>query len=157
MHIQRLRPDDAVLAKQAITLLKSNIDKKVTHSLSATYLSNFLQRDENILLVALEKNKPIGFALAYSIERVDRAQDMVFFYEVEVDKEHRGKGTGKALISALKDICREKSIMKMWVYIDKSNIAAMQLYTSTGGVMNEHGDEVTFTYHFDREQTHREL
>ena len=150
MHIQRLRPDDVVLAKQAITTLKSNIDERVAHCLSETYLSNFLGRDENILLVALEQNKPIGFALAYSLERVDRPQDMVLFYEIEVDKEHRSKGAGTALISALKDMCREKSIMKMWVYTDKSNGAAMQLYTSTGGSINEHEDEVKFTYHFDR-------
>jgi ribosomal protein S18 acetylase RimI-like enzyme len=82
---------------------------------------------------------------------------MVFFYEIEVDKEHRGEGTGKALISALKDICREKSIMKMWVFTDMTNGAAMQLYTSTGGIMNEHANEVKFTYHFGREQTHTEL
>lgn len=150
MHVQRLRPDDAVLAKHVIAKFKSSIDKKVTRCLSETYISNFLSKEENILLVALEQNKPIGFALAYSIERVDRAQEMILFYEIEVDQKHRGKGAGKALISALKDICREKSIMKMWVYTDKSNVAAMQLYKSTGGVMSEHGDEVTFTYHFDR-------
>jgi len=157
MHIQRLRPDDAVLAQQAITMLKSNTGKRRAHWLSETYLSNFLGRDENILLVALEQNRPIGFALAYRLERIDRAQDMVLFYEIEVDKEHRGRGAGTALINALKDICREKAIMKMWVYTDKSNGAALQLYTSTGGSMNEHGDEVKFTYYFGRQEQHKEL
>lgn len=151
MKVKRLRSDDAALARQAIVALKSNVDEKVTHRLSEHYLSNFLVQDENILLVALEENRPIGFALAYRLKRVDRAQDMILFYEIEVDHEHRGRGTGTALINALKDICREKSIMKMWVYTDKSNLAAVQLYASTGGSANEHRNEVQFTYQFDRE------
>jgi ribosomal protein S18 acetylase RimI-like enzyme len=153
MRIKRLRPDDAALAEQAIIMLKSNIDDAVRRCLSETYLADFLLRDDNILLVALEGTMPIGFALAYSVQRVDRAQNMVLFYEIEVDREHRGKGAGRALISALKKICREKSIMKMWVYTNRSNRAAMNLYASTGGVETRQNDEVMFTYNFGCQET----
>jgi ribosomal protein S18 acetylase RimI-like enzyme len=156
MEIRRLRSDDAALAKQAIVTLKSDIDTRVAHRLAKIHLSNFLSRESNILLVALEQNKPIGFALAYRLERVDREQDMVLFYEIEVDTEHRSRGVGSALISALKDICSEKPTMKMWVYTDASNVAAMQLYRATGGSMCERAHEIKFTYYCDREQTQRE-
>ncbi len=96
--------------------------------------------------MALVNEKPAGFALAYRLMRVDREKDMMFFYEIVVDKKHRNKGAGRALIQYLKEICRDEKVMKMWVSINRSNTAAMELYRSTGGVERSDGDEVSFTY-----------
>ena len=50
------------------------------------------------------------------------------------------------MIGALKSVCREENAMKMWVPTGRTNIAATELYTSTGAVLLPSGDEVTYAY-----------
>ena len=146
MQIKRLGADDAILALRAITRLKTEMSPAIRDGLKAENLERFLKRKEDYFLSALVDEEPIGFALAYQLMRVDGQQDMMFFYEIVVDSEHRNKGVGKALIHHLKSICRDNKIAKMWVLTNKSNTAAMELYASTGGIESTAGDEVSFTY-----------
>ena len=146
MQIKRLGVEDQIIAWRAINKLKTEMSSGVRAELKAEYLGRFLRRDENYFLAALVDGEPVGFALAYQLMRVDRKQDMMFFYEIAVDREYRKQGVGKALIQYLKNICRENKIVKMWVLTNKSNTAAVELYSSTGGIENAEGDEVSFTY-----------
>jgi len=146
MQIKRLGIEDRILAWRTITKLKTEMLAGIRAELKAEYLEGFLRRDENYFLTALVDEEPIGFALAYQLMRVDRNQDMMFFYEIVVDRKYRNKGVGKALIRYLKRICRANRIAKMWVLTNKSNAAAVALYASTGGIENTDGDEVSFTY-----------
>ena len=141
--MRRLRPDDAILGVEAIRLLKAPDGYPVP---SAAYLSAFLSRDDNVLLVAAEATAPVGYVVAYLLDRVDRAQQMMFFYEIGVAESHRRRGIGKKLVSQLKSVCRAQDVMKMWVPTGHSNIAATRLYASTGAVPVASGDEVTYAY-----------
>lgn len=144
--MRRLGIGDEMLARQAVMRLKPETPSDVRERLDPHYLEGFLKCDRNYLLVALVNDEPVGFALAYRLMRVDRAQDMMLFYEIVVDEDYREQGVGKELIQFLKRMCRESNIMKMWVLSNRSNIAAMELYRSTGGVESAEGDEVTFMY-----------
>lgn len=146
MLVKRLDRGDVVIARQAITTLKTETPPGVRANLEVEYLKDFLSCDTNYLLVALIDGEPVAYVLAYRLMRVDREQDMMLFYEVIVDEKFRHQGVGRALIMRLKEICRDKKIMKMWVLTDRSNIAAVALYKSTGGIEDRHGDELTFTY-----------
>jgi ribosomal protein S18 acetylase RimI-like enzyme len=146
MLVKKLGIGDEILAQQAITTLKTETPVDVREKLNVEYLEHFLRCDNNCLLVALVDERPVGFILAYRLMRVDREQDMMLFYEVVVNEKYRHQGVGKELILHLKQICREKRIMKMWVSADKSNAAAVALYKSTGGIEDRHGDELSFTY-----------
>ncbi|MGB7054127.1 MAG: GNAT family N-acetyltransferase [bacterium] len=146
MLVKRLGIGDEILARQAINRLKTETPLDVKDKLNSEYLEHFLRCDGNYLLVAIIDKEPVGFVLAYRLMRVDREQDMMLFYEIVVGEKYRHQGIGRELISQLKEICRQKKIMKMWVSADKSNVAAMELYRSTGGVENTGGAEVSFTY-----------
>jgi ribosomal protein S18 acetylase RimI-like enzyme len=146
MQVKRLNVGDEGLAQQAITLLKIETLPGIREKLNLEYLRQFLKYDRNYLLVAMIDREPVGFVLAYRLMRVDRNQDMMLFYEVVVDENHRNKGVGRELINHLKQICRENSVMKMWVSTNRSNAAAMELYRSTDGIERTDGDEVSFTY-----------
>jgi len=146
MQIKRLGVEDQIIAWRTINKLKIEMPAGIRAELKAVYLGRFLRRDENYFLTALVDGEPVGFALAYQLMRVDRKQDMMFFYEIVVDREYRKQGVGKALIQYLKNICRENKIVKMWVLTNKYNTAAVELYSSTGGIENAEGDEVSFTY-----------
>src|SRR5262249_61472501 len=97
-------------------------------------MSRLLSRPQNVLLVATEEGAPVGYIVAYLLDRIDRDQKMMFFYEIGVKKSHRRRGIGKKLIAYLKEVCREADLMKMWVPTSRANVAAARLYERTGGV-----------------------
>ena len=113
---------------------------------SVAHNSAFLSRVENVLIVAIENGLPVGYIVAYLLDRVDRDQRMMFFYEIGVAEAHRRRGVGKTLVGQLKSLCRTHDVMKMWVPTGRSNIAATRLYASTGATPLSLGDEVTYTY-----------
>jgi aminoglycoside 3-N-acetyltransferase I len=143
MEVRRLGVSDAEVAADAIRLLKTSEGGPTP---SAACLAGFLSRPENVLILASADGEPVGFAVAYLLDRIDRDQQMMFFYEIGVAESHRRRGIGKRMIIELKAICREGNVMKMWVPTGRSNIAATRLYASTGAVPLPGGDEVTYAY-----------
>ena len=145
MEIRRLKDADATLAREAIAALKIT-DPELRSELTAGYLRRFLSRPENYLIVATDGGEPVGYLVAYLLDRVDRNQAMMFFYEISVTESHQRLGAGTGMIKLLKRFCLQERVMKMWVHTNRSNIAAVSLYESTGGEADVGCDEVTFLY-----------
>jgi len=141
--VRRLVPDDAPVGVDAIRRLKASDGYPVP---SITYLFDFLSRPENVLIVAIDGDAPVGYIVAYLLDRIDRQQQMMFFYEIGVAESHRRRGVGRQMIAELKAVCRSADVMKMWVPTGRSNVAATRLYASTGAVPLPGGDEVTYAY-----------
>ena len=139
MQIWRLGIGDERLAARTVRTLKA---ERVNYN----YLRGFLKKETNILLVALDGVTPVGFLLAYELDRIDKPNPMILLYEISVDENHRRQGAATALITALKAICRERSVVKMWVLTNESNRAAMRIYESTGGELMEEDDLTMFVY-----------
>ena len=89
---------------------------------------------------------PVGFLLAYLLDRADRDQQMMLLYEIGVTESHRRRGIGTQMITQLKGLCWAQNVMKMWVPTGRSNLAATRLYASTGAIPLPDGDEVTYAY-----------
>ena len=145
MDVKRLEVGDEALARDAIVTLKI-VDSNLRDDLTSAYLRSFLARPENYLIVATEDGESIGYVVAYLLDRVDRDRHMMLLYEISVEESHHRRGVGSAMINLLKTFCRQRGVMKMWVYTNKSNAAAMRLYESTGAVADESGDEIGFEY-----------
>ncbi|HKQ08238.1 MAG TPA: GNAT family N-acetyltransferase [Blastocatellia bacterium] len=145
MEVRRLGSGDESLAYDTIVALKIT-DSRLRRNLTADYLRHFLTRPENYLILATEGGEPIGYLVAYQLDRVDRDQAMMFFYEISVAETQRRRGAGAAMINLLKRYCQQQGVMKMWVHTNRSNSAAMRLYETTGGEAEASGDEVTFLY-----------
>lgn len=147
VEVRRLKPGDAELAQSAINALKpaSERDRK---GATADCMRAFLKEGKNILILALENHSPVGFALAYLLDRVDRNQTMMLFYEIVVSDNHRGHGLGTKMVNELKRIGHDLNVMKIWVLTNKSNAAAVGLYESTGARRAD-DDDVMFVYRAD--------
>lgn len=143
MNVRRLGPAEAAIGVEAIRLLKAPDGYPIP---STDYVSRLLSRHQNVFLVAIEEEKPVGYIVACLFDRIDRDQKMMFLYEIGVVDSHRRRGVGKQLITKLKAICRQADVMKMWVPTSRSNVAATRLYESTGGVPLSVSDEVTYAY-----------
>jgi len=96
-----------------------------------------LERTDFYVIVALENGKLVGGLTAYEMQMFKSETAEMFLYEIEVCESHRQKGIGKALIEFLKQICREKGIVQIFVGTEKDNFPARKLYASTGGEADE--------------------
>ncbi|MBI1742590.1 GNAT family N-acetyltransferase [Candidatus Acetothermia bacterium] len=140
-RIQRLGPGDKEKACMVAEIHKSLRP-------SREYMAEFLANPRNYLIVAYVGEEPTGFILGYELQRVDRRNPMMFLYEIGTSENHRRKGIGRALVSELDRICRERKFMKMYVFTDEANVAAMGLYQATGGKRSL-PDNVLFGWRYD--------
>ena len=147
VEVRRLKPKDAELAQRAINALKPALERD-HKNVTGDYMRAFLKEDKNILILAWEDHSPVGFALAYVLDRVDRNQTMMLFYEIVVSDNYRGQGLGTRMVNELKRIGRDLNVMKIWVLTNKSNTAAVGLYESTGA-RQAGDDDVLFVYGAD--------
>jgi len=147
MEIKRLQPRDETLANKTIQILKTDNHPSAVYESDYSYLVDFLKNNSNFFIVATESGEPIGFVLAYELERLDRPQPMMLLYEVSVLESKRRQGVAKAMMNLLKSICRERNILKMWVLTEKTNKAAMQTFESAGGQLVKENDLLMFVYY----------
>lgn len=105
----------------------------------------FLANSDNALFVAYWDNKPVGFLAAHRLQRFDAKKAEVLLYEIGVEEAYQRKGIGRGLIENLKIWTNEVGAKEIWVLTNKSNAAAMALYTATGAI-TESTDEQMFVY-----------
>jgi ribosomal protein S18 acetylase RimI-like enzyme len=142
-RVLRLGPEEAWLALEAVRTVKR---PAAGPDLGVDGIRQFLSRPSNVLIVAVEADQPIGFLLAYLLDRVDRDQPMACLYEIDVLESHRRQGAGRAMVDALKAVCTQAAATKIWAITHRSNAAAVGLYRTTGAVAAPEGDDVVFVY-----------
>jgi len=142
VEVQRLTAGDARLAADAVRRLKPSGERpsELSHSSAASFLAD----DRNILLVALEGSEPVGYAIGYVLDRVDRESPMLLFYEIEVDRDRRRVGIGHSMVDRLRRIAGEHGACKMWVLADRENRAARALCRTAHA--REVGDQLLFEW-----------
>lgn len=131
IEIRRLTTGDEIAAIDAIHQLKPSEERHGVDA-SAEHMRRLLARDANYLYVASVDTQPVGFLLAYRFPRADRDQDMIYLYEIGVLPEHRRRGIGTKMIQSLKEECRNRNVMEVWVGTEADNVPARALYESTG-------------------------
>lgn len=131
MKIRRLQPADDVEAIAAIHILKPTAERNGLDA-SQEHMKRLLERDENYLYLATNDGQPVAYLVAYRVPRIDRDQDMVYLYKIDVAPEYRRQGIGSRMIQFLKEDCRHLDILKMWVGTSTENTAARALFESTG-------------------------
>ena len=130
--IRRLRADDTTLAAGALNVLKPS-DERESRPIAEAWCQSFLREERNILIAALSDAKPVGFTIAYLLDRAEHSSPMLLLYEIEVAETHRRRGIGRAMVERLKGVAQEHGAYKMWVLTDRANRAARALYRSCGG------------------------
>ena len=123
MDIRWMSPADtgAVVAATAL------FDDPVQQSL----IERFLTTADHHLAIAYVDDAPAGFVSGVEITHPDKPTEM-FLYELGVDDSFRGRGVGKALVTALRDRALERGCRGMWVLTDSDNDAALATYQSAG-------------------------
>ena len=146
MRVCRLASQDWQVGQDAVRLLKASDNSPGP---SAEHMAQLLSRPENVFLVVLEGTVPIAYAIAYRLDRIDRAEPMMLLYEIEVAEPHRRLGIGKQLIEELKAECAKENADKMWAPTHCTNVTATELFASTGAEPGSRENEVIYVFSRD--------
>jgi len=125
------RGDDRVLMSVAAEVFDKPIDARLT--------KEFLEDPRHHIAVAIDGGLVVGFASGVHYIHPDKPAEL-WINEVAVAPTHRRSGLGKAVIRALLEVGRAHNCKVAWVLTDRSNVAAMALYSSVGGT--EGADEL---------------
>ena len=141
MEIRVLRVDDeSVLKNVAPGVFDDAIDVRRA--------KEFLEDPRHHLVVAVEEGRVVGFASAVHYVHPDASHPELWINEVGVGATHRGRGVGKALLRRLFELGVGIGCAEAWVLTERSNIAAMRLYSASGGV-EAPAEQVMFSFGLD--------
>jgi len=124
MEIRALGPGDEAAVGEAGHLFDNAVDQGAT--------ARFLMEAGHHLLVAYDKERPVGFASGVELTHPDKGTEM-FLYELEVDESFRRRGIGTALVNALVALARERGCYGVFVFTDDDNAPARTTYRRAGG------------------------
>jgi ribosomal protein S18 acetylase RimI-like enzyme len=96
----------------------------------------FLSDPGHHLLVAYVESEPVGMITGVEMTHPDKGTEM-FLYELGVDENHRGRGVGRDLTTALAALARERGCYGMWVLTDDDNAPAIATYRAAGGTAGD--------------------
>ncbi len=87
-------------------------------------------KGKNVILVAEEDGAIVGLCWCTIVDRgVDKQGEVVEFY---IEREHRGKGLGKELITAAKQLFINEQVGVAFAWTHHGNKAAIELYKNAG-------------------------
>jgi len=112
--------------------------------LQQSRLASVLGNPANLLLVAEDAGRTIGFLFAHWLDRLRVSESQLFIYEVEVEPEQRRVGVGSALVASALARARERRA-RAFVFTNQSNAAAIALYRKLGGSV-KNGDDLLFVF-----------
>ncbi|SED95464.1 Acetyltransferase (GNAT) family protein [Streptomyces sp. TLI_105] len=136
MEIRRVTQVEAVNA--AGHLFDAAPEQKATE--------RFLADERHHLLIAYVDDVPAGMVTGVEMTHPDKGTEM-FLYELGVDAPFGGRGIGRALVSALADLSRERGCYGVWTVTDEDNAAARATYSRADGIPE--AGQVVFTWTFD--------
>lgn len=123
MDIRRLDESDVELLVAASSLFDETVVEEGAR--------RFLADDGHHCLVASVESQPVGFVTGVAIHHPDKDTEMLL-YELGVDAAWRGRGIGRALVGALRDLAAERGMRGVWVLAETDDEVALRTYRSAG-------------------------
>lgn len=105
----------------------------------------FLDAPDHHLLVAYADGAAAGMVTGVETTHPDKGTEM-FLYELGVLERFQNRGIGRALVSALAELARERGCYGMWVLTEHDNVAALKAYGAAGGELD--GRPVMLSWNF---------
>jgi GNAT superfamily N-acetyltransferase len=128
--------DEAVLADVAPDVFDGPVHPRLAEE--------FLADPRHHIAVARDDGRVVGFASAVHYVHPDKPPEL-WVNEVGVAPTHQGRGLARRLLESLFDAARKAGCVQAWVLTDRSNVAAMRLYSALHGTEAD-GETVMFEF-----------
>lgn len=113
------------------------------HEAKPEWAQRFLSEPGHHLLLAYVDAEAAGFVSGVEMTHPDKGTEM-FLYELGVDEGYRNRGIGRALVTALGELARQRGCYDMWVLTDRDNPAALKTYRAGGATSED--DQVMLSF-----------
>lgn len=142
VEIVRIKPENIHLAEEAARLFLWNDSNRGQISKA------FFENDSTIMYVALNQGNVVGHIYGYILERFETPKKQLFLYSIDVLEAYRKRGIGKGLISEFLQSVASDKLHNAFVLTNKGNIAAVNLYQSTGAkeAISDEGEDMLFKW-----------
>lgn len=137
MSIARLAPGDERRAREAFALMAAVFEEdgesaRDAASLDDVYVGALLQRPDFFALAALTAGEVVGCVTAHALPMTRSASKELFVYDLAVQRDHRRRGIGRALVSELLACASQEGIEVAFVPADDEDEPALAFYRSLG-------------------------
>ena len=95
-------------------------------------LVGFLSDASCYLFLAVEGGKVLGSLNGYRLRQPNRREPEFLLYEIDVRRECRRRGVGRALVDAFAAEAQAAGAFEVWLLSNEANEAAMALYRRCG-------------------------
>ena len=100
--------------------------------MARTFLTERLQREDSVLLLARIADGVVGFTQLYPTFSSVRAARVWVLNDLYVDPAARGRGVARALLQAASDFALDDGAIRLELETTADNIGAQALYHATG-------------------------
>lgn len=132
LRTARLGPRDDALAKRLFTLLADSFGES-REELSEAYVERLLADGRFWALVAFAGDDMVGGLTAHTLPMTRKPGASVFLYDIAVRSDHRRRGVGRQLVSALRAEASRVGIDEVFVFADNDDAHALDFYRAIGG------------------------
>ncbi|MCL2774367.1 MAG: GNAT family N-acetyltransferase [Oscillospiraceae bacterium] len=111
----------------------------------------FLNNPMNWIFACIRDNKIICQIRGYELNNIHNSGNMLYIHAVSVGPQYRRQGFATSMLTKLKETCKLLGIYKIFLFTEKSNIAANGLYKKAGGIYNvdfKDDDDCSIVYTF---------
>lgn len=133
LQIRKALPEDTATIFNLIKKLA--VYEKLEHEVVTNeeeLRHQIFENEYSKVLIAEENEIPVGFALYFFNFSTFLGKPGLYLEDLFVEPEHRGKGYGKALLSELAKIAREKNCGRMEWSVLNWNTPSIEFYKSLG-------------------------
>lgn len=110
--------------------------EKLTHEVNATAQRlrrhGFGRHRYFSTLICWQGREPVGYALYFFTYSTFKAAPILYLEDLFVVPAHRGQGAGKALLSAVARVARERGCVRMEWLVLRDNAPAIRFYKRIG-------------------------
>lgn len=120
--------------KYEISLTKNFFLDNSDEAPSNSHLEELVRDDRTNLLVALLKDKVIGYALSYKFPSLYSSEYIAYLYDIEVLQPYKRQGVGRLLIESLLSQLKSEGVSELWLGTATDNVEGQAFFSSTGGI-----------------------
>jgi ribosomal protein S18 acetylase RimI-like enzyme len=135
------------LTKKDAAVLRSVAVDLFDEPLQPPLIAEFLADPRHHLVVALDQDLVVGFVSSVDYVHPDKPPEL-WINEVAVAPTHQRRGVATHMLDATLTMAGRLGCLQAWVLTDRSNAAALRLYASAGGEIDDK-DTVMFNFEID--------
>lgn len=138
MPVVRVSPSDVDRAAPLFADYRVFYGEPYDLEAATAFLTERLQREESIVLIALEEETPVGFTQIYPSFSSTRLEPIWIVNDLFVSEASRGSGAVNDLLNTAATLAKQAGVLEVELATAHTNLRAQAVYDRHGYQLDEH-------------------